>query len=159
MAFLRATSSRPTGLDEQPEVPHRGEAGLQGAAGVGHGAQGAHGRVVLHRVERAAVVGSAEEEVDLHVHQAREEREVTEVDDQRVIGDRRRRDLGDAVAGDEEAAGGDQLARDDVEHAGTLQVGVGRKSGTSHGALLGSVVKRNCHKSVRRCARERTPIS
>ena len=84
MAFFSATSSsRPAGLDEQAEVAHRREAGAQGATGVGHGPQGAHGGVVLDRGQRAAVVGAAEEQVDLHVHEAGEQRDVAEVDARR----------------------------------------------------------------------------
>ena len=117
------------GLDEQAEVAHRGEAGPQRAAGVGHGPQRPHGRVVLDGGQRAAVVGPPEEEVDLHVHQAREQRQVTEVDDGRAVRHVARLDLEDAVTLDQQVARGDELALDHVEHAGTAHLGVGGRLG------------------------------
>ena len=63
----------PAGLDEETEVAHGGEPGPERPPGVGHGPQGAEGRVVLDGVEGTAVVGAAEEQVDLHVHQPRDQ--------------------------------------------------------------------------------------
>jgi hypothetical protein len=76
------------GLHEQAQVAHGGEPGLQRAPGVGHRPQGAQGRVVLHRVERAAMVRPAQQQVDLHVHQARQQGEVAQVDHRGVAGHR-----------------------------------------------------------------------
>ena len=124
------------GLDEQTEIAHGGEPGPQGAPGVGHGPERAEGRVVLNGVERAAVVGPAEEEVDLHVHQPGEEGHVAEIDLDRVIGHRRRSDLEDAVTADQQVARGHELPAHDVEHAGAAQMGVFRSVGSGHRVLL-----------------------
>jgi hypothetical protein len=73
-----------TGLHHETEVPHGGEAGEQGRARVDRGAQRAEDRVVLDAVHGPAHGGrgvrAAEDEVDLHVHQAREQRHVAELD-------------------------------------------------------------------------------
>ena len=106
------------GLNEQPEVPHGREPGTEGATGVGHRPQGSHRRVVLHRVERAAVIGAAQEEVHLHVHQSGHDRQFTEVDDDRIRRHRRRVDLPNVLVLDQEVARGHQLALHDIEHSG-----------------------------------------
>ena len=81
MAFLSATSnSRPPVWMNRPEIAHGGEPGLEGAPGVGHRPKCAQRRIVLHGVERAAVVGPAEQEVDLHVHQPGQQGQVAQVD-------------------------------------------------------------------------------
>ena len=76
------------GLHHQAEVAHRGEAGEQRRAGVHRAAQRAVHRVVLHAVHRgrqpAVAAGAADEEVQLHVHQPGQERDVAEVDLGRV---------------------------------------------------------------------------
>jgi hypothetical protein len=86
------------GLHEQAEVANGGVAAAQGAAGVGGGPQGPYGRVLLDRDQRAAVVRTAEEEVDLHVHQARQQGDVPEVADHRALGQPGGLDLGDVLA-------------------------------------------------------------
>ncbi len=58
------------GLDEQAEVPHRREAGGEGPLTVGDRAETHLHRVHPHRVEQARAP-AAEDEVDLHVHEAR----------------------------------------------------------------------------------------
>ncbi len=72
---------KPSGLDEETEVPHRRESRSQGAPGVGHGTEDPNGRVVLHRVEGTAMVRSTEEKVDLHVHEPGQEGDVAQVED------------------------------------------------------------------------------
>ena len=56
------------------------------------------------------MVGAAQEQVHLHVHQPGQEGQVTDVDDDGVVGDRRRRHLEDPVAVDEQAARCHQFA-------------------------------------------------
>ena len=58
------------GLDEQPEVPHRREAGGEGPLAVGHRPEAHLHRVHPHGIEQARAP-AAEDEVDLHVHEAR----------------------------------------------------------------------------------------
>ena len=89
---------------------------------VGHAPEGPHGRVLLHRSERAAVVRAAQEQVDLHVHQPGQQRDVAQVDHLGVVGDRRGGDLDDALAEHEEVPGLDHLAADDVEQARAAHV-------------------------------------
>jgi hypothetical protein len=109
------------GLNEQTEIPHGREPRSERATGVGDGAKGAHRGVVLYRVQRAGMVGTAEQQIDLHVHETREEREVADVEHDCVGGRRRRPDLDDAVCVDQQFAGLDDLARVDVEHAVAAQ--------------------------------------
>ncbi len=112
----------PTGLDEQPEVAHGREPGPQGTTSVGHGPQGAKRRILLHRDQRAGVVGSAHEQVDLHVHQAGEQRHVAEVDLDGVRRHRPGADADDAVVLDEQVTGLDQPALSDIQHPGADEV-------------------------------------
>src|SRR5262245_59768935 len=128
---------QPARLHEQAEVPDRREPGAQRPAGVPDGAECPHGGVVLHRVERALAVAAAEEEVHLHVHQPREEREISDVDGHRVVGHGRRRDVDDPLTVDEEPTGVDDLASVDVEQAGAAEVdGRRRRSRGRHAAQI-----------------------
>ena len=87
-------------------------------------------------VEGAAVVGTTQQEVHLHVHEPREEGQITEVDDDRICRDRRRGDRQDALALDQEIPGGGQFTCDDIEHAGAAQVNVLRRLRAGHHVLL-----------------------
>ena len=58
------------GLDEQPEVAHRGEPGAQRAAGIADRAQHPRRRIVLDLGQPGLLAAPAHQEVDLHVHQA-----------------------------------------------------------------------------------------
>ena len=77
------------GLDHQAQIAHGGEPGVQGGAGVHPAAQRAVRRVVLHTVHRSGqplgTAGTADEQVQLHVHQTRQQRDVTQIDDCRRI--------------------------------------------------------------------------
>ena len=118
-ALQRDVEQVAAGLHHEPEVAHRREPGEQRRARVDRGAQRAEHGVVLHAVHGAAHgrrgVRAAEEEVDLHVHQARQQRHVAEVD----LGRRRRHvgrvDRGDAVALDDDDGRRTDLARVDVD--------------------------------------------
>ena len=82
-----------TGLHHQAEVAHRREPGEQRRATVHDSPECAVDGVVLDAVHRVGQplgpTGSADEHVELHVHEARHERDVAEVD---LV--RRRRQLG-----------------------------------------------------------------
>ena len=84
-ALQRDVEQITAGLDHQPEIAHRGETGLQRGAGIHRSAQRAVGRVVLHAVHRRRQTlrpaGSADEQVEFHVHQTRQQRHITKVDD------------------------------------------------------------------------------
>ncbi len=71
-------------LDHQPEIAHGGEAGLEGGAGIDRAAQGAVRGVVLHTVHRARqtfrTAGSADQQVEFHVHQTGQQRDVAQID-------------------------------------------------------------------------------
>ena len=133
----------PARLHEQAEVAHRREAGEQRAPGVGGPSQ-RH----LHRIDRDRVgepgSGTAENEVDLHVHQARDQRELRQFD--HLVGA-----IGDTLVG---GHGGDPLALDahvarldhlagvDIEDAASVQDG---DSLFGHRVLLtGLGVDRSC---------------
>ena len=84
-ALQRDVEQVAAGLDHQPEVAHGGEPGIQRGARVHRTAQCAIGGVVLNAVHRRrqalGPTGAADEQVELHVHQARQQRDVPEVDD------------------------------------------------------------------------------
>ena len=84
-ALQRDVEQVAAGLDHQPEVAHGGEAGVQRGARVDRPAQCAIGRIVLHAVHRRrqalGPTRAADEQVEFHVHQARQQRDVAEVDD------------------------------------------------------------------------------
>ncbi len=141
---------QPAGLDEQTEVAHGGEPGLEGPAGIGHRPQGAEGRVVLDGVEGAPVVGSAEEQIDLHVHQPGQQGQVAQIDLDGPVGHRGRRHVEDPLPGDQQVAGGHDRAAGHVEHAGAAQVDVFRGPGAGHAVLLGLGRKRDCRKIITR---------
>ena len=128
----RDVEQQAAGLNEQPEVAHGREPGAQRSARVGDGAQGAQRGVVLHRVQRARVVGAAEQQVDLHVHEPGEEGEVAEVEHGRVGRDGARGDGDDVLRVDEQLARRHDLAGVDVEQSGTAQQR-GRLRGTATG--------------------------
>ena len=117
----RDVEQQAAGLDEQTEVAHGREPGAQRPARVGDGAQRAQRGVVLHRVQRAGVVGPAEQQVDLHVHEPGQQREVADVEHDRVGRHRARRDVDDAFAVDQQLAGRHHLAGVDVEQPGAAQ--------------------------------------
>ncbi len=123
-------------LHEEAEVAYRGEAGPQRTAGVDHGAQSAESRVVLHGVEGAAMVGSSEEQVHLHVHEAGQEGEVSELDGDSPIRHARGHELGDVVADDQDVTGFPDLSRHDVEHAGASETDRFGSPGRAHDVLL-----------------------
>jgi hypothetical protein len=106
----RHVEQDPARLHEQAEVPHGREPGPQGPPGVGHRPQGLHRGVVLNRDERAVVVGPAHQQADLHVHEAGQQRQVAQVDDDRLVGRGRGRHLDDPLALDQQAPGLDQFA-------------------------------------------------
>ena len=104
------------GLDEQPQVADRREAGVEGPLAVGHGPE-AH----LHGIQPDGVVQGrtlpAEDEVDLHVHEARHEGELGQVDHLVGPGGRRRvvRHGGDDVPLDDDARPLEHLAEVHIE--------------------------------------------
>ncbi len=70
-------------LDHEPEISHRGEAGHEGHASVHRPAQcPVHGVIddPVHRVRQPVwVLRAADQQVELHVHEARQERDVSQV--------------------------------------------------------------------------------
>jgi hypothetical protein len=104
-----------TGLDEQSQVPHGGEAGPQGAAGVADRAQHAQRRVVLHGGVGHGLAAAAHQQVDLHVHQAGEQDQLAQVDDLAVG---RPAYTDDPVAVDPHDPGPDDLAGLEVDEPG-----------------------------------------
>ena len=110
------------GLYEQSEISYRGEAGSQRALAVGHGAQGSERRILLDRDQRAGVVGPTHEQVDLHVHQSRQQGHVPQVDLRRSGRDGGGGYADDTVTLDQQVTGLHQLAALDVQHAGADQV-------------------------------------
>ena len=68
------------------------------------------------------MVGTAEKQVDLHVHQPRQQREVAEVELDRVSGHRSWRHVDDAVTGDQHLTRLDELALVHVQQAGAQQM-------------------------------------
>ena len=117
----RDVEQQATGLDEQPEVANRREARAQRATRVGYRAQRAQCGVVLHCVERARMVGPAEQEVHLHVHEARDEREIADVDNDRFGRDCRRRNVDDVFAVDQHLSRFFELTGIDVEQTSAPQ--------------------------------------
>jgi hypothetical protein len=107
------------GRDEESQVPDRRESGAQRGARVDDAAQGAESRILLHR--RHPARGPAHQEIDLHVHEAWKERQVSEVDDlgipRQVSGAHRR----DALPLDENACGSDPSAAIDVQQPGAAK--------------------------------------
>ena len=93
----------------------------QGGAGVHRAAQRAVGRIVLHAVHRVGqtlgTAGPADEQVELHVHQAGQQRDVAEVDLGRIVGQLGGIDRRDAVAVDHDHRRRAHLARVDVDPA------------------------------------------
>ena len=82
------------------------------------------------------MVGAAQEQVHLHVHQPGQEGQVTDVDDHGVVRDPRRRHIEDPVAVDEQVARCHQFAPVHVEHAGAAQVDALRRVRAGHRMLL-----------------------
>ena len=110
------------GLHEQAEVAHGREAGPQRALAVGHGPQRAHGRVLLHGDQRAAVVGPAHEQVDLHVHEPGQQGDVAEVERRRRRrGPRSGRPRRCGRSCTSRSPGSTITPADDVEHAGATR--------------------------------------
>ena len=83
-ALQRDIEQIAAGLHHQTEIAHGGEARLQRRAGIHRAAQRAVGGVVLHPVHRVRqtfrTAGTPDEQVEFHVHQAGQQRDVTEVD-------------------------------------------------------------------------------
>ncbi len=79
-----------TGLHHQSEVAHSGETGVQSGPRVHRAAQGAIGGVVLHAVHGVGQAfrpaRSPDQQVELHVHQARQQGHVAQVDVRRIRG-------------------------------------------------------------------------
>jgi hypothetical protein len=69
----------PARLYEQSEIAHRGEAGAEGPLAVGHGSQRHLHGVHAHGVRQSGI-GSPEDEIDLHVHEPRDQRQVGQID-------------------------------------------------------------------------------
>ena len=93
----RDVEEQAAGLHEQPEVAHGGEAGEQRLAHARDRPHELHRRVVLHRAHQGAA-RPTHEEVQLHVHEPRQQGEVAELDDLGVVGDALGRDVADALA-------------------------------------------------------------
>ena len=106
------------GLDEQPEVAHRGESGAQRAAGIADRAQHPRRRIVLDLRQPGLLAAPAHQEVDLHVHQPGQQDLVAEID--QVTLDVAT-DAGDPVAVDPQDAGPKDLTGVDVEQPGGLE--------------------------------------
>ena len=103
-------------LHEEAEVAHGREPGPQRPLAVGHRAQGSERGILLHGDQRAGVVRPAHEQVDLHVHQSGEHRDIAQVDLHRPLGNGIRRHGDDPVAFDQQIAGGHHVTAHDVEH-------------------------------------------
>ena len=135
-ALQRDVEQIAAGLDHQPEVAHGGEPGVQRGAGVHRAAQGAIRGVVLDAVHRGGQAlgsaGAADEQVELHVHQAGQQRDVAEVDDRGRIRQLRPFgiDRGDALAVDHHHGRRADLAGVDVGPAGGPQHGHGHGTGS-----------------------------
>ena len=116
----------PARLDEQAEVAHGRESGEQRAAGVGCAAQRHLHRIGPHRIVEAGA-GTAEHEVDLHVHQTRDERQLRQLDTSSASSaiDGVGSDGGDPVALHPHVARLDHVAGVDVEDAGRVENGHG----------------------------------
>ena len=104
-------------FDEQPEVATRREARQQRRAAVDDPPQGAERGVVLDVAPGVSPVRAAHEHVELHVHEAGEQRDVPEVE---LVGGGRelgRVHRGDAVAVDDDDRGRANFPRVDVDPA------------------------------------------
>jgi hypothetical protein len=104
-------------LHEEAEVANRREAREQGRPAVHDGAQGAERRIVLDIAPRVPPMGPAEQHVDLHVHEAGQQRDVPEVDGPRARGRRRGIHGRNACALDGDHGGRTHPAGIDVEPA------------------------------------------
>ncbi len=118
-----------TGLHHQAEVAHGREAGFEGGARVHRAAQGAIDGVVLHAVhgvgQAVRTARPTDQQVELHVHQARQQRDVAEVDVRRIGRQLSRIHRLDALAVDDDHRRRMHLAGVDVGPALGAQDGQG----------------------------------
>ena len=104
-----------TGLDEQTEVADRREPGFQRPAAVHDRAECSERGIVLDVAAAVPAVRSAQQHVDLHVHQPGQQRDVAQVDLPRAVGNGVGVDRGDAISFDDDRGGLAHLARVDVD--------------------------------------------
>ena len=116
-----------SGLHEQSEVADGREPGAQRPHSVVDGPQGHLGWIEPNRIVETGA-GPAQHEIDLHVHEPRDERQLRKL--YQLVGVARGAGvgahLGDAVALDADITGVDDLAAVDVEHAPCVEDGHGR---------------------------------